>query len=434
MFDIPAEARLRGLDEPELMHIVFEHGVSEGLRLAECQRGQERACDRLDENVFDIPAIARSRGRDEHELTHMVLEFGEEEGMRMMEKLSLEDDASSVVFHGGVVQEPRVCLALDELLPVSEVRQACEAPEPAKSVRILFRGQHGLGVWKLAAEQSLAEWYSVEKLEAVEALKTLLGQGVGTQVVELIQEHIPPPPQVTPPGSPSESERAQHHAKLLDDKLKLDKSIQEGVERVSKARLVVAVAEDDLSILQQELKGLVTLTTGKMMHGGRGVGVGMMLWRVLLLRRRIVVRRLGSRRRVAKRGRWARVGLAARLLELLRGTSEEDHDTFKRNMGRMDATCPLWRVTILQLVFVLKIRMKRRVFEIFKPGRKFLRSAFFVGSGTRKDGHFNNEDAHFFGPVFPKSLVSRCGETISQVPESRLSCGRGYSAGCEDNF
>ena len=32
-------------------------------------------------------------------------------------------------------------------------------------------------------------------LEAVEVLKTLLGQGVGTQVVDLIQEDIPPPPQ-----------------------------------------------------------------------------------------------------------------------------------------------------------------------------------------------------------------------------------------------
>ena len=30
----------------------------------------------------------------------------------------------------------------------------------AKSVQILFRGEHGLGVWKLAAEQSLSDWYS----------------------------------------------------------------------------------------------------------------------------------------------------------------------------------------------------------------------------------------------------------------------------------
>ena len=76
--------------------------------------------------------------------------------MRRMEEVSLEHDANSVVFQGGVVQEPRVCLALDELIPVNEVRQARKAPEPAKSVQILCRGQRGLGVWKLAAEQSLA--------------------------------------------------------------------------------------------------------------------------------------------------------------------------------------------------------------------------------------------------------------------------------------
>ena len=94
-------------------------------------------------------------------------------------------------------------------------------------------------------------------LEAVEALAGLLGQGVGTQVVDLIQEHILPPPQVTHPGSPSELERAQQIAKLLGDKAKLDKSIQEGEEKVSKARLAVAEAEDDLSILQQEMNVLV---------------------------------------------------------------------------------------------------------------------------------------------------------------------------------
>ena len=93
--------------------------------------------------------------------------------------------------------------------------------------------------------------------EAVEALKTLLGQGVGSQVVDLIQENIPPPPQVTLPNSPSELERAQHLAKLLGDKLKLDTSIQEGMEKVSKARLAAAEAEDDLSTSHQELKGLV---------------------------------------------------------------------------------------------------------------------------------------------------------------------------------
>ena len=55
------------------------------------------------------------------ELMHLVFEHGEEEGM--MPEL-FEDDANSVVFQGGVVQEPRVCLALDELIPVNEVWQA----------------------------------------------------------------------------------------------------------------------------------------------------------------------------------------------------------------------------------------------------------------------------------------------------------------------
>ena len=64
------------------------------------------------------------------------------------------EDPGADVF-GILVEEPRMCLALD-----TEVRQACEPPEPAKSVQILFRGEHGLGVWKLAAEQSLADSYS----------------------------------------------------------------------------------------------------------------------------------------------------------------------------------------------------------------------------------------------------------------------------------
>ena len=48
--------------------------------------------------------------------------------------------------------------------------------------------------------------------------------------------------------------------------------------------------------------------------------------------------------------------------------------------------------------------------------------------------HFKIKMHVFFHPVFPKSLVSRCGETNSQVLQGRLSSGRGCSAGCEDNF
>ena len=63
-----ARHRTRGLDEHELVYFVFEHGVSQGLRLAELHREHERARERQDENVFDIPAIARRNGWDKHEL------------------------------------------------------------------------------------------------------------------------------------------------------------------------------------------------------------------------------------------------------------------------------------------------------------------------------------------------------------------------------
>ena len=62
------------------------------------------------------------------------------------------------------MHEPHVflpqVLSLDELIPVNEVRQACGIPEPAKSVQILFRGAHGLGVWDLEAHTTLAQWFS----------------------------------------------------------------------------------------------------------------------------------------------------------------------------------------------------------------------------------------------------------------------------------
>ena len=52
-------------------------------------------------------------------------------------------------------------------------------------------------------------------IEAVEALRLLLGQGVCSQVEDLIQGRILPPPKVSPPHSPTELERAQQLAKLL---------------------------------------------------------------------------------------------------------------------------------------------------------------------------------------------------------------------------
>ena len=220
-------------------------------------------------------------------------------------------------------------------------------------------------------------------LEVVEALETLLGQGVGTQVVDLMQEHIPPPPQVTLPGSPSELERAQHLAKLLGDVAKLDKSIQQEMERVSKARLAVAWAEDDLSILQQEMKGLVNQIDAHLREDDarreRSQGCNDAMEGVF------VEEADSSGEEVGVQAEGARGVSPARLLELLRGMSEEDQDTFKRNMGPHAGDDVS---SIEKLVFVLKIRLKRRVFEICKPCKKFLRSTFLLAQGQGKMDFF----------------------------------------------
>ena len=106
------------------------------------------------------------------------------------------------------------------------------------------------------AQADLGKTQRDKILEAVEALRLLLGQGVCSQVEDLIQDHIPPPPKVTPPHSPTELERAQQLAKLLEEKARLEKKIRGKEEQVSKAKLAVSKAEDDLSISQQELRGL----------------------------------------------------------------------------------------------------------------------------------------------------------------------------------
>ena len=81
----------------------------------------------------------------------------------------------------------------------------------------------------------------------------------------------------------------------------MDQRIQEEEERVSKARLAVAEADDDLSILQQEMKGLVNQIDAHHREDDarreRSQG-GNDDMEVFLLRRRIVANRLESRRRV----------------------------------------------------------------------------------------------------------------------------------------
>ena len=83
---------------------------------------------------------------------------------------------------------------------------------------------------------------------------------------------------------------------------------------------------------------------------------------------------------------------------------------------------------------MVRIWLKHRVFKVFKSGRKFLSSAFLVGSGTRKDGNFEKDDLKFFVPACPNNFLSRCGEISLQPSQGALFYGRGCSAGCEDNF
>ena len=71
--------------------------------------------------------------------------------------------------------------------------------------------------------------------------------------------------------------------------------------------------------------------------------------------------------------------------------------------------------------------------KFFKLGKKFLTSAFFVGSGNREDGIFKKR-IFFFMVLFALKVFSRCGETNQQLSHGALSHGRGCSAGCEDNF
>ena len=160
----------------------------------------------------------------------------------------------------------------------------------------------------------------------------------------MIQEHIHPRPKVTSPHSPTELERAQQLAKLLEEKARLEMKIQGEEEKVSKGRLAVSKAEDDLSILQQEMRGLSFQIDAHHREddvGGTRIKVGVMIWRVSLWRRLIVVRRLGFRLMGGKRRRVGRFGGGLSpprvtpdyLMELMRGMSEEDQATFKRNMG-----------------------------------------------------------------------------------------------------
>ena len=84
-------------DEHELNHHVFEHGVSQGLRLAECHlgHGRVRAVDRQGGDVVDLPRLAAQRGWDEHELMYLVVGSEDFPGPGNQAKVWCVDDPSS---------------------------------------------------------------------------------------------------------------------------------------------------------------------------------------------------------------------------------------------------------------------------------------------------------------------------------------------------
>ena len=119
------------------------------------------------------------------------------------------------------------------------------------------------------------------------------------------------------------------------------------MERVSKARLAVAEAEDDLSILQQEMKGLADQIDAHHREDDarreRSQGQNDAMDGVFVEEadsgEEVRVQAEGGKKRKVGKGSFgggsgsARGVCPAQLLELLRGMSEEDQNTFKRNMG-----------------------------------------------------------------------------------------------------
>ena len=193
----------------------------------------------------------------------------------------------------------------------------------------------------------------------------------------MIQEHIPPASK----GYFTKSERAQHLAKLLEDEAKLEKSFLEEEEKVSKARLAVSQAEDDLSILQQEMKGLPFQIDAhhreddarREKNQGRDDDM-----EGVFVEEADSGEEVGVHADGGKSGKLARVGSAVvralRELALITlwsscvGCRRRTRSPLGGTMGRMEVTmCPLLRVINLKSVFVFRIRLKRRVFKVFKP-------------------------------------------------------------------
>ena len=207
--DLVGEARRRGWCEHELMYHIFEYGVPEGFYSMEAHMKAMASAEESAETVLRGRRILELAAEEE-EANSVVFPGGvlHEDNASVPESPSsswqwpwaasgeinmwnpllsavtdvfsgpILDDMVSEVDMGRLAMTchfsldvlcmemhqphnflPQV-LCLDLLIPANEVSKACVSPEPVKSVQILFRGGHGLGVWDIEPHMTLMQWFS----------------------------------------------------------------------------------------------------------------------------------------------------------------------------------------------------------------------------------------------------------------------------------
>ena len=196
VFDLVGEARRRGWCEHELMYHIFEYGVPEGLfsmeaevlrgrRILELAAAEEEANSVvfpggvLHEDNASVPESPSSpwqwpwAASGEINMWNPLLSavtdvfsgpilddmVSEVDMGRLAMTCHFSLDVLCMEMHQPHDFLPQV-LCLDLLIPANEVSKACVSPEPVKSVQILFRGGHGLGVWDIEPHMTLTQWFS----------------------------------------------------------------------------------------------------------------------------------------------------------------------------------------------------------------------------------------------------------------------------------
>ena len=90
-------------------------------------------------------------------------------------------------------------------------------------------------------------------LKAMEVLKTVLGESAGNSREELVREQIPPAAEPVPPASPTEYQRVLRLGTLLNQETQLKKGLEEGRERVEKAKAKVLEEEERVTKVEKDL-------------------------------------------------------------------------------------------------------------------------------------------------------------------------------------